>query len=155
MGTADEEDVVPTGEGGAARRADAEVALEADDDELCFWGHQVGEGGAGERVVLALVEDGLVRERLVNEGPARQAALVGIARRAALADVDMRGREGGGQARAAASTLAMLGPTARAEGTPRGGSARRLTCTSSRSSAREGVGRARPFVSGCEWLVAA
>ncbi|OBZ72518.1 hypothetical protein A0H81_07387 [Grifola frondosa] len=93
VGTADEEDIVAAGEGSAARRADAEVALEAGDEEGGIVGDELGEAVAGKGIVLALVEHGLVRTRGVHKLPAGGSLLVGLAGVAAVADVhDERGR---------------------------------------------------------------
>ena len=96
MRPADEEDLVPSRKGSAARRADAKVALHADHDDLGGGRDDLAEVRANKRVVLALVDDVLAGEGRVDELEAAGARLVGLAGVAAVADVDDARRGDGG-----------------------------------------------------------
>lgn len=89
MCAANQQDLVPPRERRAARRAHAEVALAAHDDELGRRRDERAEARPGrERVVLALVDDGLVGQRREGQGPSGGARIVGLAWGAGVADVN-------------------------------------------------------------------
>lgn len=94
VGALDEEDVVPAVERGAAGRADAKVGLHADDDEVCGGGDELRETRVRERVVLALVDDGLVRAGHERELPPGRPGLVRVAVVPVVPNVDHERRVG-------------------------------------------------------------
>lgn len=87
MGASYQDNLVPSIQGGAAGRANAVVALQADDDDLRSFRDQLPELGALEGVVFPLVNHGFVWEWREEKLPAGGVWLVWLTSFAIVTDV--------------------------------------------------------------------